>query len=306
MTAPLLQLDALTRTFGGLRAVDSVDFSLPEGDVLIVAGDLCNASALAPNARGRYAATQRERVLRFRDLAVDNFSRVLMVVGNHEHFDGVFEETVPLLAEHLDGFELLDDSAVEIGGVHVFGTTLWSDFEGRDPACMEHVRRGIGDYFFIKSRAASPVGSRNPRAPSRNSYHPEVHGSAANHAEGAAVDLRRLTPEDTLAAHDRARRRLAEHLGGAGAAPTVVVSHHAPSLKGLNPLFAGNGLDGAYASALDGMIAALETVPVWVHGHTHIRRKYRIGATRVCVNCRGFDDRDRHAQPFTAATCFDV
>ena len=43
----------------------------------------------------------------------------------------------------------------------------------------------------------------------------------------------------------------------------------------------GNGLDGAYASDLEAMIQGLRNVPVWVHGHTHVRRLYRVGATDV-------------------------
>jgi hypothetical protein len=88
--------------------------------------------------------------------------------------------------------------------------------------------------------------------------------------------------------------------------PTVVVTHHAPSRKGINPAFAGNGLDGAYASDLDDAIAALTGVPFWVHGHTHIRRRYPIGATTVVINSRGFEGKDVSARAFSTAAHFDV
>lgn len=39
-------------------------------------------------------------------------------------------------------------------------------------------------------------------------------------------------------------------------------AYPAPSLQGLNPRHAGNGIDGAYASNLDDEIAALSAVPV--------------------------------------------
>ena len=89
-------------------------------------------------------------------------------------------------------------------------------------------------------------------------------------------------------------------------APTVVITHHAPSRKGLNPLHIGNGLDGAYASNLDDLVAGLDRVPFWIHGHTHIRRQYRIGGTQVVANCRGFEGRDPVARTFTPATFFDL
>lgn len=65
---------------------------------------------------------------------------------------------------------------------------------------------------------------------------------------------------------------------------------HSP-LERLNPRFAGNGLDGTYASALDEEIRALSVVPAWVHGHTHIARTYRIGGTAVHSNAFGFESK---------------
>ena len=74
---------------------------------------------------------QRKRVLRFVDQATSNFNRVLLIAGNHDHYDGVFEDTVPTLRRCLPGVTVLDDEMVEIGAVRFFGATLWSDFEGR-------------------------------------------------------------------------------------------------------------------------------------------------------------------------------
>src|SRR5262249_30020318 len=93
--------------------------------------------------------------------------------------------------------------------------------------------------------------------------------------------IRRFKPEDALAAFDASRAALDASLAAANGKRTVVITHHAPSLKGLNPLHVGEGLDGAYASDLDGWLEELEAVPVWVHGHTHMRRLYRIGTTEL-------------------------
>lgn len=41
-------------------------------------------------------------------------------------------------------------------------------------------------------------------------------------------------------------------------------------------------------SRFEDEIAAFENVPVWVHGHTHIARTYRIGNTAVRSNALGF------------------
>ena len=69
--------------------------------------------------------------------------------------------------------------------------------------------------------------------------------------------------------------------------PTVIVTHHAPSLRSISPVFDQDLLNAAFASALDEMVAASE-VPLWVHGHTHHCVDYRIGNTRVVSNQRGY------------------
>jgi hypothetical protein len=88
--------------------------------------------------------------------------------------------------------------------------------------------------------------------------------------------------------------------------PTVVITHHAPSREGLNPDYRGDGLAGAYASHLDPWIEELDGVPMWIHGHTHIRRRYRIGATELRTDARGLDGRDLCARSFTGQSRFEV
>jgi len=249
---------------------------LPGGDVLIIAGDLCHARALDPAQSDRYSIEQRGRVLRFVDAALKSHARVLMVAGNHEHYEGAFEDTAGLLRRHLPGMMVLDDEAVEIGGVRFFGTTLWTDFEGGSAAVMDGMRRRMGEYFLVRVRARAVEGERGAR----------------------------FRPEDALGAHRAALAAMQRALAEACGRPTVVISHHAPSLQGLNPRYRGNGLDGAYGSDLDALIAGAERVPHWVHGHTHIRRRYRVGATMVHANCRGFEGKD--AGGFAPGAVFEM
>lgn len=261
--------------------LESQDFRwrLPQGDVLILAGDLAHASCLDPARSDPYAVRQRDRVLRFIDAAVANFVHVLLIAGNHDHYDGVLEDTVPSLRKHLPGVTILDNDAVEIGGTSFFGTTLWSDFEGRSETAMERARRGAGEFFFVKRRVPG---------------------------DGTGARLEKFRPQHALAEHERSVAALRAHMTAAGSRRAVVVSHHAPSRKGLNPLYMGNGLDGAYASDLDGLIAALGNVAVWVHGHTHVRRTYSIAGTTLVANCRGFDGGSAGARAFTPTAAFEI
>lgn len=249
------------------------------GDVLILAGDLCHARCLDPARPDRYSQAQRERVERFLEGARLAFPRILFVPGNHEHYDGVFEDTVPLLRQHLDGVTVLDDEVVEIDGVRFFGATLWTDFQARSEAAMNGVRRRMGEYFFVKKRARGDASDAKPA---------------------------RFRPEDALAAHDASWRLLLETVEAGGGQKTIVITHHAPSRLGANPVFMGNGLDGAYYSDLDRELALMEQVPVWVHGHTHVAKSYRVGATRVVTNARGFASKSGSARGFSSTASFEV
>ena len=250
--------------------------SLPKGDVLIIAGDLCHARCLDQERTDKYSVDQRSRVHRFIDTALANFAHVLLVLGNHDHYDGVYEDTAALFARHLPGVTVLDSDHVEIDGVRFFGTTLWSDFEGRSEACMDAMRRRVGEFFFVKKRARD--------------------------ADGKEI-LRKFQPEDLLA-FDASVSALRQCLASAAGKQIVVISHHPPSRQGLNPRHAGNGLDGVYASDLDEAI--WEGAHNWVHGHTHMRRTYRVGSTVFRTNCRGFEGKDPCASTFTARNYFDL
>jgi hypothetical protein len=179
----------------------------------------------------------------------------------------------------LPGVTVLDNEHVEFDGIRFFGTTLWSNFEERSEASLNAVRRRMGEFFFVKTRRIDVDGRES---------------------------LAKYRPEDALAAFDTSWLALKDFVAGQGSKRTVIISHHAPSLQGLNPRHAGNGLDGAYARNLDERITALSAVPVWVHGHTHIKRTYRIGDTVVHANCRGFENKDASPRSFLVKSYFDL
>ena len=248
---------------------------LPAGDVLIVAGDLCHARALDPAKTDKFGVDQRDRALRFIDQAVANFEHVLLIPGNHEHYDGVFEETAGIMRLRLPAVTVLENETIEIGGVRFFGSTLWSDFGGGCAKTMNDVRRRMGEYFFVKTRRDSGL-------------------------------LGKFQPEDALAAHTIGWAALKRAVDEHHDTPLVVITHHAPSLQGLNPKFRGNEVDAAYASHLDNEIANFVRPVVWVHGHTHIAGQYRIGETVVRSNALGFASKGQGARSFSTSAHFEI
>src|SRR5690606_24568879 len=73
----------------------------------------------------------------------------------------------------------------------------------------------------------------------------------------------------------------------AHAGPTVVITHFAPSLLSIHPRFAGSPINACFVSDLAARIERWQPT-LWLHGHTHDSFDYRIGATRVLANPRGY------------------
>jgi hypothetical protein len=150
---------------------------------------------------------------------------------------------------------VLDCESVVLDGVRFLGATLWTDFRATGNAVFAQfeARRHMTDYRRIR-----------------------------------AGGQRSLRPSDTVAEHNRARAFLSECLAQRFDGPTVVVTHHAPSPRSLAPQFRQlhAHVNAAYVSDLEGMMHP--GVALWIHGHTHRTYDYRLGATRVLCNPRGY------------------
>ncbi|MBK7857582.1 MAG: metallophosphoesterase family protein [Archangiaceae bacterium] len=183
---------------------------------------------------------------------------VVYVPGNHEYYGGAIPHVTEKLKLAAAGsnVHVLDNDSVVIGGTRFLGTSLWTDWSGDgtlDPSvAMEHARAGMSDYRRIRV---------SPR-------------------------FGRLRPEDTLRWHARARSWLTRELDQPHQGPTVVVTHHAPTLRGCKPEDASTPFLGAYASNLEALMGP--NVHTWVFGHTHFRFDERIHGTRVVSNPRGY------------------
>jgi Icc-related predicted phosphoesterase len=100
---------------------------------------------------------------------------------------------------------------------------------------------------------------------------------------------RRLEPQDQLRLHEVSRIFLEDELGKHFDGITIVMTHHAPSLRSLPPGHRRDPLTPAYASDLEHLIERFRPA-LWVHGHVHSSSDYVIGGTRVICNPRGYAD----------------
>lgn len=178
---------------------------------------------------------------------------VVYVAGNHEYHDAALT-----ISEHMDAIKqvadgsnvmVLDNDVVVVDGVRFVGSTMWTDLENAYSALYCDVDRISFD---------------------ENEYGP-VH----------------FTKEFAQELFDRNKAWLVEELGKQFAGKTVVVSHHAPSLKSLHQQYVGNEWNPCFMSNLEGLMNAVD---VWIHGHTHNNFDYQIAGTRVVCNPRGYPD----------------
>ncbi|QRM55069.1 metallophosphoesterase [Sinorhizobium sp. BG8] len=193
---------------------------------------------------------------------VSRFMPVILVPGNHEFYrssivEGL-KEALDTAAERYPDVHVLSRCAVTLGRFRFVGATLWGDFNlyGNMNWALHSAQNELNDYRKIKMS----------KEPFRRFT--AGHASGFNHMD-----------------KDFIRRTLDEP----GAGPTVVVTHHAPSVLSLAPEFVGDPLTPSFVSNLEPDIAKYQPL-AWIHGHLHNRSDYCIVDTRVICNPRGYPD----------------
>jgi Icc-related predicted phosphoesterase len=183
---------------------------------------------------------------------------VVYVAGNHEHYGQAAPRLTEKLHEEARGsnVHVLEREELQLQGARILGCTLWTDLalHGDDFVGAAAVADSMSDYKKIRV---------SPR-------------------------YRRLRPSDTITFHKASVRWLRD-AAAARPGPLIVVTHHAPSGQSLDPRFAGDRLNVAYASNLEPVVSELQPL-LWVHGHIHHRADYHLGRTRVVCNPRGYPD----------------
>ena len=243
------------------------------GDVLILAGDITTAAMLRPNRTDKEARSHVKYLgEKFKRQLIDKYTYVLYVMGNHEHYGYMFNDTKQGL---LDGFarlgmekiKILDNDVFTVNGVAFIGTTLWSDFENGNPQSMLICQRGMNDFRIIgKELWTGKYGS---------------------------TEMIPITPSFILGEFERSKKFIemmaTEEM--VGDKKVVVVTHHGPTNISLNDMHVGNGMDGAYCSNLTNLIYDRPKIKYWIHGHTHQNFDYIVGDTdcRVLACQQGYD-----------------
>lgn len=241
----------------------------PEGaDVLILSGDIMVATDF-------YGTYRTERFQNFLTNCKKEYSDVVYVMGNHEHYNGDFTESTKILRDVCQplGIHFLDKECVTIKGITFIGGTLWTNMNDEDEMTMHAIAGMMNDFRIIRNSA---------RKVSFRTY--DDDGNVTFVERGAA-----FSPADAIEDHKKFLGYIQSVIEGKPDSKFVVVGHHAPSRKSVHPRYATEELmNGGYSSDLDAYIIDHPQIKLWTHGHTHELFDYIVGETRVVCNPRGY------------------
>lgn len=197
----------------------------------------------------------------------------LYVAGNHEFYGSDLVSTLAALRREAEGsrVRVLEQSEWQHDGVRFLGCTLWSDYRLFDSS--EQREEGLRKaQEFV--RDFSRIGL-SPDFPDR--FTPAV--SQLLFAQSVAwLESCFARPFD---------------------GPTVVVTHFAPTRASIAPQFAGSPLNACFVSDLEQRIERWQPA-LWLHGHVHHSCDYRVGATRIVANPRGYAPKGEVENPHFA------
>ena len=241
-------------------------------DVLVLSGDICLAQVFDNPNRDGMAISYKQ----FFDNCCSEFKNVIYIMGNHEHYDYDFANTVNTLKYHLGNntnLHILDNNTVDIDGYTFIGGTMWTDMNGGDEATMYHVGRCMNDFRIITN---------------------SLDDSGYYTTQYAADEFKKTVSfiEETVKSNPDGKY--------------VVVTHHAPSKQSTHPKYQNDTLmNGGYSSNLDFFIEDHPQIKLWTHGHTHETFDYVIGSTRIVCNPRGYINYELRADYFVLKS-FDL
>lgn len=236
---------------------------LPGGDVLILAGDICEAKTLRQEFH-ETKLSEREPgkfpCYDFFHYVVPKYKKVFMVMGNHEHYGGKFWKTKTELENLLPSNVTLLENQHEIyEGVLFVGATLWTDMNKSDPLTLATMANYMSDYKVITFQY-----------PQYGTYH-------------------KMRPIDTVKMHIESKRYIEQTVQEHPDMPVVVITHMGPTYESINEQYRNEPVsNGAYVSDLSDLILDNPNIKTWVHGHVHNPVDYTVGWCRVLCNPRGY------------------
>lgn len=212
-------------------------------DVLILAGDIIPI---------KYISSDTNDILKFFEEISEQWKDVIIVIGNHEAYRGVIEETKSKLKSFIDQYlniHVLENDYIEIDDIRFIGSTLWTNFYKNDPVAKETARVRMNDFKIIRT-----------------------------------TGYRKFLPDDSVKLHYKAYDYIRNNLNHD---KVVLITHHAPCLLSIPERYKTDILSAAYASDLS-LFDDYPQIKIAIHGHIHDTMNYEVNETRILCNPRGY------------------
>lgn len=202
---------------------------------------------------------------------------LVLVGGNHEHYNTAedIDTGLALMAREAERLSrpghqivVLENQAASVlvgqVTVRILGCTLWTDYALFDDPDQDRMRvsMGLNDYRAIRGRRDG-------------------------NGQGILGGQFPVTTHELLERHQESVRFLAEQLTLPHDGPTIVVTHHLPSMRSVSKTYRRQRVSAGFASKLDHLVALGATL--WLHGHTHTSCNWRDdNGTLVVCNPMGY------------------
>jgi len=176
---------------------------------------------------------------------------VIFVPGERDYYgSSIYEgfKEAEELTEKYEDLLVIDGNGFKFRGYCFFGATLWFDYR-----LMTAAGKQLEEFRHIKLTNVPP---------------------------------RRFTGRKLQHLHEVYVVGIISVLRDQPEVPTVVITHHAPSVISVPKEWVSDPIASTLASPLEHFILEYEPL-LWVHGHIHSPRNYPIGNTRVICNPRG-------------------
>ena len=188
--------------------------------------------------------------------------KVLFVAGNHEYYGGTFEynnEFFYHLQADYNNLYVLQNEDVIIDDVAFYGGTMFTDLKlhGDTWKASQYAQKGIADFQWIN----------------------KVRGF------GDDTIIRRWNTDDHRVEHEAYCEGLSRFVDREKVFKRCVISHFVPHPLGSDPKFDSSPLQPYF---ICDMTRYMDTVDLWLYGHTHTSKDFIHGNTRLVCNPRGY------------------
>jgi predicted phosphodiesterase len=225
-----------------------------KADVIILAGDIGEWINGLEWARNRF-----------------EHQEIVYVAGNHEYYDSDLSILDELRGKAKElGIHFLENDSAIIKGVRFLGCTLWTDFDRYSSEEINRAWSTMNDYKYIYCRAWWS-NQRNREEALQLMQPDSLFGFDPEYFSPTVAYLLHKRSLDWL------QQQLDQHYDG----PTVIVTHHAPTMRSTT--------NAAYGSDLEGFLEMNSgKIDLWCHGHIHKSADYEVSGVRIVCNARGY------------------